>query len=517
MEKIRLVIVDDELTSRNTLKKYLENDKTYEVVADFQNGKTVLEWLRKNPIDILLCDMQMAEMNGVELMRNVHIIDEYLPVIAISGFDDFNYVRGSLVNGAANYLLKHELSKKQLLHALDQVCEQYRIVPKGKKIYRKKGYCIYDVNSFTAKEIRQLTEVEEKVDFCCQNVGCIAISPDYKIWGDINPLEYKQDISKAVIDIIGQILGENYPYIVYITKEYHLIVLVSFLEEKSMLFMLNTLNNVASRLQRMAIRMVDTTLSIVSGDVYDAIEGAISQAGYMQELLKDKFYMGEKWVAHASVTKKIEYSRKDLENKYWEQLDFELANQMQSAVETIHDMLDEMEREHYESERVFLTSQRILQDLEQYGYLDSKQFNVLKEQMRDYEVFGQYRNLILELCHKKVQDIRKNEKKQYSANITRVIEYVNQNYAKDISLEKCAELVECSYTSLSKEFKKETGMRFVEYLNQQRVNKAKSLLIRNEISMKEIVEAAGFRNYNYFFKVFKEIVGVTPSEFVAKK
>lgn len=139
MEKIRLVIVDDELTSRNTLKKYLENDKTYEVVADFQNGKTVLEWLRKNPIDILLCDMQMAEMNGVELMRNVHIIDEYLPVIAISGFDDFNYVRGSLVNGAANYLLKHELSKKQLLHALDQVCEQYRIVPKGKKYTAKKG------------------------------------------------------------------------------------------------------------------------------------------------------------------------------------------------------------------------------------------------------------------------------------------------------------------------------------------------------------------------------------------
>ena len=46
--------------------------------------------------------MQMPEMNGVELMRNVHIINEYLPVIAISGFDDFNFVRGSLVNGAAN-------------------------------------------------------------------------------------------------------------------------------------------------------------------------------------------------------------------------------------------------------------------------------------------------------------------------------------------------------------------------------------------------------------------------------
>lgn len=56
----------------------------------------------------------------------------------------------------------------------------------------------------------------------------------------------------------------------------------------------------------------------------------------------------------------------------------------------------------------------------------------------------------------------------------------------------------------------------MEYLNQQRVNKAKSLLIRNDISMKEIVEQSGFRNYNYFFKVFKEMVGMTPSAFAAK-
>ena len=103
MEKIQLVLVDDELSSRNTIKKYLEENDIYEIIADFKNGKTALDWLRKNSVDILLCDMQMPEMNGVELMRNVHIINEYLPVIAISGFDDFNFVRGSLVNGCLLY------------------------------------------------------------------------------------------------------------------------------------------------------------------------------------------------------------------------------------------------------------------------------------------------------------------------------------------------------------------------------------------------------------------------------
>lgn len=68
MEKIQLVLVDDELSSRNTIKKYLEENDIYEIIADFKNGKTALDWLRKNSVDILLCDMQMPEMNGVELM-----------------------------------------------------------------------------------------------------------------------------------------------------------------------------------------------------------------------------------------------------------------------------------------------------------------------------------------------------------------------------------------------------------------------------------------------------------------
>ena len=66
MEKIRLALVDDELTSRNMIKKYLEKNKEYEGAADFQSGKAALEWLRKNSVDILLCDMQMPEMDGVE-------------------------------------------------------------------------------------------------------------------------------------------------------------------------------------------------------------------------------------------------------------------------------------------------------------------------------------------------------------------------------------------------------------------------------------------------------------------
>ena len=66
MEKIQLVLVDDELSSRNTIKKYLEENDIYEIIADFKNGKTALDWLRKNSVDILLCDMQMPVLSEAE-------------------------------------------------------------------------------------------------------------------------------------------------------------------------------------------------------------------------------------------------------------------------------------------------------------------------------------------------------------------------------------------------------------------------------------------------------------------
>ena len=57
MSKIKLILVDYELTSRNTIKNFLMNNKEYEVVADFSDGKSALDWLRKNDADILLLSL----------------------------------------------------------------------------------------------------------------------------------------------------------------------------------------------------------------------------------------------------------------------------------------------------------------------------------------------------------------------------------------------------------------------------------------------------------------------------
>ena len=98
-------------------------------------------------------------------------------------------------------------------------------------------------------------------------------------------------------------------------------------------------------------------------------------------------------------------------------------------------------------------------------------------------------------------------------DITTVISYIQDNFNKDIYLEGIAETFNTSTSYLSRLLKKETSSTFSEYLNILRVNKAKELLSTTQLSIKEIYEQVGFNNRNTFIRVFKNFVGVTPSEY----
>jgi len=93
---------------------------------------------------------------------------------------------------------------------------------------------------------------------------------------------------------------------------------------------------------------------------------------------------------------------------------------------------------------------------------------------------------------------------------------MNKNYDKDITLSRAASEIGVSYSYLSRKFKEECGQGFSDYLNQLRIENAKQLIEAGDSNIKEIVNQVGFNNYNYFFKVFKDSEGMTPSEYERK-
>lgn len=97
--------------------------------------------------------------------------------------------------------------------------------------------------------------------------------------------------------------------------------------------------------------------------------------------------------------------------------------------------------------------------------------------------------------------------------VARAIQYVKQHFREDVTLVNVAEELNVSLFYLSKLFRKHTGTNFTEYLTQLRVEQAKKLLAAGEMSVKEVAYAAGFNSQSYFSKIFKKYAGVAPSEY----
>lgn len=100
--------------------------------------------------------------------------------------------------------------------------------------------------------------------------------------------------------------------------------------------------------------------------------------------------------------------------------------------------------------------------------------------------------------------------------IDNIVDYLNKNYNQDITLEKLSELFYLNPSYCSTLFKKQIGINYSQYVNQLRIQKAKQLLLNDNISISRIAKMVGFSNDEYFFRVFKKFSGQTPNEFRLK-
>lgn len=514
MNKIRIVIVDDDLAARNSIKLHLRDHPLYEVAADFQDGRAALRWLRENDVEILLCDMQMPAMDGLELLQMIRVSLPDIAVIAISSFDDFRYTRGCMVAGVADYLLKHDLTRERLLEVLDAVRERYRIQPVGRALKNLAGYCFESPDHFTAENISAMVDRGE-IAFDKSGLAPLVISPDYRCAPGVHWQEIRRDVCKAVCDIIAQILGTEYRYVYCLTQQQHILLILSFFDQNSLLFVMNSVNNFCSRLKRTSLRLLDTTLTIGVGSPQLDLPRALEQIDRLDAAMEAKLFLGGDRIFPVAHSPAVHQRPLPLPGSAWSALSFAVQQRdSANAQDAILELFAFLRREHACRKAVRAALRRITELYLHVGLLDEAGRAELFQRLAQFEILDQTAADLREQTLR----LMRSEPAQTpsSAAVARAQEFILQNYARDISLQDCADYAGVSYTHLSRAFKSEVGQRFVEFLNAVRLRAAKALLIRQDLSMKEIVERTGFRSYNYFFKVFRESEGMTPSEFVAK-
>ena len=152
-----------------------------------------------------------------------------------------------------------------------------------------------------------------------------------------------------------------------------------------------------------------------------------------------------------------------------------------------------------------------------FGYFEYAQkaidYNVMKYFLKPVDV-EEFAHTINELRCQLNERMGINEKvSRKSPFMESVIKYVDENFQNDIQLSCIAQKFYCSTVNLSKRFKQYTGMNYIDYVTVKRVESAKKLLMETDMNVNEVMYTVGYKDPKHFRKMFKNIAGISPSEF----
>lgn len=153
--RIRVILVDDHKIVRSGLAALLHQAGRYQVVAEANDGLEALECVKTTPCDLMLIDVAMARLGGIETVQRIRELRIKVPVLVLSMYDDAQFVARALKAGANGYLLKHAMDG-DLFHAIDAVLSGETFVSELIDPVALREFSFYDDSELTARELEVL-------------------------------------------------------------------------------------------------------------------------------------------------------------------------------------------------------------------------------------------------------------------------------------------------------------------------------------------------------------------------
>jgi two-component system response regulator YesN len=497
---IRIAIVDDEVLVRQGIKSYIESaGEEMEVAGTFSNAKDVIDFLSRNSIHVLITDIKMAQMSGVDLIR--HCVNCLYPmgIIVLSCHDSFEYARDAFALGADAYLLKHEVTQQQLISEI-------------KKTYirlRKTA-----ANRFEAPSELPLCEMPQwpGEPFAVARIGFRA---KYERFARISTNADR----KIVLDVVTEIVNSNRIGQVFRRGDdilFH-IALDSdgreAMKEKAVLAAKHLYANMLNYFnERVYLAVSDPCVGP------DAFQAAVEQAAVAAEAAfydtaHSLFFFADRKVPDAEPHAGFHARPIDLQSDGW-----------RSGLQADMEAYISRARERALAPRKLVQNmQGFLYKLEDYLYsyynaafhsLPAEHAVIdrsLLEGMDNCDIVHDYVLFITDSAMRYVKGLKDSD-----AVLQRVVEYIDNHYASPITLTLLSETFHINPSYLCKLFRDRMNKSFVYYLNEVRISHARQLLAGSRLSVDEIADRTGFNNANYFVRVFKKATGMTIGEYRKK-
>lgn len=539
---INIVIVDDDVLALTKLKQLIQLKNT-RIVGEFTQAEEAEEYILKNTVHILLTDMRMPKIDGIELIRKVKVYKPELQVVAISSYKDFDYVKESFKQGSIDYILKHNLNEETLLKALTEACINIKsndkkadgnflersLIQESKEALRGKLLIQLLKEEITVEEAKdKFDKYKIQLDISSTIVVVCEID-DYKIIIKDFTDKDKGIFLNAVRDLIERIITKVPEKEIIRIEEGRYILFLSYTNVKSHLYIYSTTLEYCRRLNDNLKKMLNLNLSVGIGECCTDLKDFIYSYNKCMEMIKDKFFEGKGQVYDsynrgsnvASIKNDSTAIKLESESIY------ESLNTGDNAyVKEINKIFNQYKALKYPIQVVELNIVEILN----IGYkvikanhfikLEEEQgFNEVYKHIKSVETIDEIENILLAFYNKineSILHLNDIQNKKYSKHTVKAIKYIENYYKELISLQDIADTLGVNNTYLSKVFKIDTGSNLTEYINRYRIEKAKELIETQQYKIKDVYQMVGFSQYNYFFKVFKQLIECTPLEYEKK-
>lgn len=531
----KIMIVDDEVLIRNHLKYIITSELPgisgevpYTLCGEASDGKECLEKIKECSPDIVLSDMKMPVMDGLELCGNLHRNYPRIQFIALSNYDDFEYVRGTLQNGAVDYMLKHKMSPETLLGILNKASAHLKISP-------LEDPDALNANSLNALKreflIHLLTglysdpkEISARLNSLGIELDPEKVLPVVMCVDDYQAMDLKNSslLQFSIVNIISEILADRKKgAVLHISNEKYAL-LFSFAGVYSRKNIFDSIHSFINQISFCMEKFLNISVSFCIGDLCEDILSLPQSYHLAEDKMKNKFY----YYSETVFAKEHTESKNENVLEYFNiEKEVELTNLIESQdTEKIHVLLKDLFSVIRTNKPPLVISQMVFTDLlelinqvckkhavDVYKIYDG---NLSERQLRDFTSLSSVQRYFFMLFDKVCLSLRSHSTAEHSVYVKQALEYINTHFTENISQSLAAEKIGISNVYLSKLFNQEMKIGFSEYLVQVRLNQAEKLLRQRKLSIREIAAQCGFNDYVYFLKTFKKHVGVTPHEYL---
>lgn len=520
----KAMIVEDNAIYRYAVKTIIDWPANgFDLAAEAINGKQALQYMETERFDLILTDVSMPEMDGIDLIQAVKSKTPDTIVVMLSSFDDFRFVKDSLKLGAQDYLLKHDLEPESLLRMLGQVRER---LERNRSAHERQEADRMEAESMFMKRI-MLGELTNKDDIdrkaaergfsmreSSYNVMLVVCMPEFDADIGDNEEHAKKRIDTGVEHwLLDQAGNVNALTVALSPGKY--VILLSFRGGRNEKDIGDAAGELASGLLA-AGNLIHRSLSVGINGISVELSELKMRLEQTEAALYQTAYEG--WNRIYAVDK-AKPAAIDLDPVY---LHHWMSALKEGNLEAVESALEALFR-HVRTIRLPKQAMRqLLFNVFALLGVQAEARNIRSAVPGDWhgtviralervDSVERLHEQVLAYCRTVFETNR--SKKVYRKEIQLAIALIDARYREDLSLAKLSHELNFSANYLSNLFRAETGMRVIEYLNRVRMDKAKQLLADPRLKVYEVAEKVGYQDTSYFCKVFKEVTGVTVSEF----